>query len=64
MKGRRPTYRKLEATIVSVTDRISTLERSLKATNRMLEEKDKTIEEQGRQLRYYENENSPPSPAR
>ena len=30
----------------------------------MLEEKDKTIEEQGRQLRYYENENSPPSPAR
>ncbi len=68
MKGRRPTYRELEATIVSFTDRISTLENNQKAANRTIEEqgrlikeKDRIIEEQGRRLRYYENENSPPS---
>ncbi len=61
MKGRRPTYRELEATIVSFTDRISTLENNQKAMCRMIKEKDRTIEEQDRRLRYYENKNSPPS---
>ena len=54
MKGRRPTYRELEETITSLTDRMNRLER-------MLGEKDRMIEETSKRLRYYENENSPPS---
>ena len=54
MKGRRPTYREIEETITSLTDRMNRLER-------MLGERDRMIEETSKRLRYYENENFPPS---
>ena len=58
MKGRRPTYRELEEANVSLTDAVARLNSKM---DKMIEEKDKMIEDLSRRLRYYENENSPPS---
>ena len=65
MKGRRPTYRELEEANVSLTDAVTRLnfkmDRIIEVQDKINEEQDKIIEDLSRRLRYYENENSPPS---
>ena len=58
MKGRRPTYRELEEANVSLTDAVTRLNFKM---DRIIEVQDKIIEDLSRRLKYYENENSPPS---
>ncbi len=67
MKGQPPTHRKIEAS-AALTSETMSLRKDLKERdktidqlNKTINEKDKTIGEQGGRLRYYENENSPPS---
>ncbi len=75
MKGQPPIYCEIEASTASPTETIRNLKkdlkerdniieeqgRTIKQLNKTIEKRDKTIREQGNRLRYYENENSPPS---
>ncbi len=68
MKGQLLTCCKIEASAASPTETIRNLKKDLKERDKIIEKKDKiieklnkTIREQGNRLRYYENENSPPS---
>ena len=58
MKGRRQTYRELEEANVSLTDAMTRLNFKI---DRIIEEQGKINEDLSRMLRYYKNENSPPS---
>jgi len=57
MKGRRPTYREIEEAVASLAGEVRGLKRAVG-------ERDRTIEDMRKRLRYYENENSPHPRAR
>ncbi len=68
MKGQPSTCCEIVASTTSPAETIRNLEKGLKERDKIIEKKDKiieklnkTIREQGNRLRYYENENSPPS---
>ncbi len=75
MKGQLLTCCKIEASTTSPTETLRNLKKDLKERDNIIEEQGRTIKEQGRtieklnktikeqgnRLRYYENENSPPS---